>query len=194
MAYRRGPVHLIVKHWTLQELRAALPFIGHKMTPVEPGWTDEKRLAAWEEAAVRRWLRQGGNPRAVLRSEGTFAFLERATTKAAHEMSADVLMSILKDPTSVLIDAKLPYMPNSALVTYSKSDKPFRVENSAVAFKSDSVIDQIAEKHFSTMMAFSSSDDRSRKSFPALAAALMSGRRGPSWARSPIMIPYITLR
>jgi RHS (Retrotransposon Hot Spot) family protein len=149
----RSPVQLIVKHWTLQELRAALPYIGDDMTPVEPGWTDEKRLAAWEEAAVRRWVRQGGNPRAVLRTEDVFRDLERATDGAAAGTSANVVERILESPAGLVMDAKLPYLPNSALVTYSKSDKPFRVENSAVAFKSDSVIDRIADEHFDTMMA-----------------------------------------
>ncbi len=149
---QQDPMPVFVKHWTLQELRAALKYIGDNMTPINPDWTEQDKLAAWEQVAVHRWLRQGGNPRAVLRRAETFDDLEETTDAWAGDMDAGVLHRILENPIGVPLDATLKYMANSALVTYCESKHPFRLKNTVVVFKSDSVVERIAAKFFSTMM------------------------------------------
>jgi hypothetical protein len=103
------PVALYMRCWTLTELLVARPFMFPE--------TDGKTL-------VERWVKQGGVPRS-LKSDSNCTTACVRTTTTINTLPFAVVEQVCREPYMANVVEGGDDTPNSAVLTYVESEKPF---------------------------------------------------------------------
>jgi len=165
MKRRPRPLHKRLKQWSLEDAIAARLFINDTVSVKE---------------LVTRWRQQGGNPR-VLFDTGEYKSAVTRTKTKVKTMSPGVLSRIYESPADENLDEGSNDEPNSAVVTYIKSEPPFR--SPTIGFISDEVGRMVEAQHTATLLALISRCPPEQRTSYGLAfegiTARLFGKGGP---------------
>ena len=160
-----SPLHVRLKQWSLEDAIAARLFINDTVSVKE---------------LVTRWRQQGGNPRVLFDTYRYEDAVKRTKTKVK-TMSPGVLSRIYESPADENLDEGSNDEPNSAVVTYIKSEPPFR--SPTIGFISDEVGRMVEAQHTATLLALISRCPPEQRTSYGLAfegiTARLVGKGGP---------------
>jgi hypothetical protein len=106
------PARVFIRQWSLPELLVAREYIN---------------AALAIETVVMRWSRLGGTPRHVFSDfDGTFEQRVYESVSRVRRLSLVDLSDLVQRPDEIVLDDGYSDSPNSGVVAYVKSSRPFR--------------------------------------------------------------------
>jgi hypothetical protein len=170
---------VVLRHWTLPELLAALPYIGVEVNAVDSTSSEADKLLVWQKEVARRWALQGGTPRAVLQNAIAFDRAVAVTNSHVRGLTRPRLEAVFKR-TGEMIDDAHEYSVLSGVATYTASRAPYGVDTAEIGFKSEAVMRTlILHEHSAALQLVSTSSYRSGVGvvFEAIAFKLLGSDR-----------------